>query len=384
MNGSAEHLAAQEVSIVYRSLPHYRVDFYERLRDRLAQDNIHLRLIVGQPVGADAKKDDLGSVGWSEAVRNRVVSIRGRMLVWQPVLRRLRSSDLVIVEQANKLIVNPFLMIWRRLGGPKLALWGHGYDHDTARVLHLSERVKRSLLRQSDWFFAYTSGTAAYVVAAGVDVERVTVVQNAIDTRKLASSRRRLRRDAETHSEGRTSEHVAFFAGSLYSAKRLEFLIEAGDRLSERFADFVLLVVGDGPQRSVVEAAAISRPWLRYLGVATGDELVRATVEADLLLMPGLVGLVVLDAFALQTPLVTTAVDFHSPEIEYLVDGENGVVVDDWRSVSAYVDAVAGLWSDKDRLMRLREGCRLAAERYTVEAMVENFATGVTRCLAGR
>jgi L-malate glycosyltransferase len=39
------------------------------------------------------------------------------------------------------------------------------------------------------------------------------------------------------------------------------------------------------------------------------------------MLMPGLVGLAVLDAFADGIPRVTTVIEYHSPEIEYLVPG---------------------------------------------------------------
>ena len=42
-------------------------------------------------------------------------------------------------------------------------------------------------------------------------------------------------------------------------------------------------------------------------------------------LLPGAVGLGVLDSFAFDVPLVTVDLPYHGPEIDYVRDGENGV-----------------------------------------------------------
>ena len=52
---------------------------------------------------------------------------------------------------------------------------------------------------------------------------------------------------------------------------------------------------------------------------------------SKLFLMPGLLGLAVLDAEVMGLPVVTTRYPWHSPEIAYLRDGETGVIVDAWR-----------------------------------------------------
>ena len=101
------------------------------------------------------------------------------------------------------------------------------------------------------------------------------------------------------------------------------------------------------------------------------------------MLNPGLVGLSVLDAFALGLPMVTCDLPYHSPEIEYLVDGENGLVLAADTSAAEYGDNVAALMNDSDRLNRLSAGALASAEQYTVEEMVDRFATGILTALAG-
>jgi len=373
-----------EVTIVYKTLPHYRVEFYSRLRERLAQDGIRLRLVVGQPVGIEALKNDLGTVPWQETVRNRALVFRGRTLIWQPVLRRVRGSDLVIVEQANKALVNYPLMVWRRLRGPKLAFWGHGFNRNHETALGWSEWVKRRLLRQCDWWFAYTTSTVRYLRLNGVPLDRVTDVQNAIDTRELR--RLRLAVGCDTSASSGAADpadrpSVGLFVGSLYQSKRLPFLLEACDIIREHLPDFSLVIVGDGPERPLVEAAAAERPWLTYRGVELGDALARTAADATVMLMPGLVGLVILDAFALGLPIVTCAVENHSPEIDYLEPGANGVMLPGSTNTRQYAQAVVELLQDPERIAGLCRAADISAQRYTVENMVERFANGIRSCL---
>ena len=103
---------------------------------------------------------------------------------------------------------------------------------------------------------------------------------------------------------------------------------------------------------------------------------------AKLALMPGGVGLGVLDSFVLDTPMVTTDVSYQGPEIEYLLDGVNGLVVAGDPGPREYASAVVSTLRDDALLARLRQGCRERRELYTIEAMVENFAAGVRAALA--
>ena len=122
--------------------------------------------------------------------------------------------------------------------------------------------------------------------------------------------------------------------------------------------------------------------WIKYIGPKFDQEKVPYFMLSKLFLMPGVVGLAVLDAFALAVPLVTTAVPGHGPEIGYLDDGTNGVVVQQAQSPVAYAEMVTDLLRDEERRQLLVAGCRAAADIYTVENMVERFAIGVSQALA--
>jgi len=372
-----------EVAIVYKSLPHYRVPLYDELRHRLADEGVDLRLLIGNPPVGEGARRDTASLDWAETVPQREVPLGSRRLVWQQVLGRVRGSDLVVVEQASKLAVNNVLALWRHVGGPALGLWGHGVNRDQRHRSRLGEWWKRRTITDCDWWFAYTAGTADLVVDAGFPRARVTDLQNATDTRALLDATA-ARGGAHRSGGTGTGSHRVAFVGSLYAGKGLAELVATVDRVRERVGDVELVVVGDGEDRRILEDAARQRPWITLVGPRTGVELVDALDDVRCILCPAAVGLVVLDACALGIPVVVARADNHGPEIDYVVDGANGLVVDAPASHPAFAEAVASVLTDRDLHDRLVLGCAETARTHTVEEMARRFADGILSCLGRR
>jgi L-malate glycosyltransferase len=361
----------REVCIVQQVLPQYRIPFFEQLRTNLAADGIRLRLLHGQGQRGSGFKGDERTLEWAEPVTNRVLALpAGRSLVWQPAVRATRGSDLVVLEHAGRHLVGWSLIARSLTGlGASFAFWGHGTSLQGDRGSALTEPVKRWASRRAHWWFAYTEGSAARVVSHGFPRQRITVVNNTVEVRVLKG---------ETPRDPSTCVYV----GALYDLKRIGFLLEAGFHLAQLVPGFRLVVLGSGADRHLVEKAIQAAPWLDFRGPTFDDEKATAMASASLLLMPGLVGLAIVDAFAYGCPLVTTDQPFHSPEVEYLNDGVNGVRLPRETTPAEYADAVAALLRDPERLATLRGGCARSAEHLSMEAMVRRFAEGVRQALA--
>ena len=179
---------------------------------------------------------------------------------------------------------------------------------------------------------------------------------------------------------GLPEQNVCLYVGALSAPKRIGFLIEACSAVAQRIPDFTLVVAGDGPERHLVEGSLAFYPWLRYVGRTIGREKARLGAVSDVLLMPGAVGLVAVDSFALQTPIITTSWPFHGPEVDYLEDGVNARFSGD--SVAEFAAAIEQVLGARDELARLKAACASAAVRYSLENMVTNFADGVVAALA--
>ena len=377
------HGRRREVTFVTRILTHYRVPFHQRLRVQLAAQGIAYRLLCGQPNPSEAAKGDLASLDWAEHIRN-LAPVGGERLVWQAIHSKIRNSDLVILGQENGLLVNYPLQLLRR-PDRKLALFGHGRNFQSRAPDGLAERWKRFWATRCDWWFAYTDETRHHIESLGFPPGRITVFNNAIDTAELRSAAEGLS-EAEVAGAyaalGMKGSHVAIFVGGLYPDKRLDFLVEAAGLVRQRMPDFELLVIGGGVDFARLQSLSASRPWLFAAGPRFRREKAALMRGAKLFVMPGLVGLAVLDAGALGLPVVTSAWPWHSPEIAYLQDGVNGVVVRQWDDASAYAAAVAELLLDDARRTNLANAARKMAQAYTIEAMAERFAGGVLAALA--
>lgn len=372
------------VVIVQRVLPHYRVPFFRRLRDALAQNGIELKLFFGQEYpGTVPCTVDLNTA-WARRIENQYFRWREMELVWQPCVRYLQNADLVIVEQANRLLVNYVLLLLHRFNKrPKLAYWGHGRNMQAGTARRWRESLKRRLTTNADWWFAYTAMSAETLRRAGIPAGRTTVVQNSIDVTELARAGDAVSAEDLAALRSRlqieATAKVAVYCGGMYGDKKLDFLLEACEIVHARTPDFRLILIGDGPERWKVAQAAEHQPWIRYVGAVYGPERASYFKLGRLFLMPGLVGLAIIDSFVTQTPMVTTRFPFHSPEIAYLQDGINGVMTD--FSVPEYADAIVRYLSNEAALETLRRGCAESARLYTLENMVDNFADGIKKCL---
>jgi glycosyltransferase involved in cell wall biosynthesis len=367
------------VVIVERQLLHYRVAVYQRLRELLDKEGIELQLLIGEGTAAEKKKCDEASVDW--AVKIPTQYFFGNRICWQPYGAYAKAADLVIVMHENKMLYNLWLLSF---GRPKrLAFWGHGRNMQSDRPNGFKERFKRWTTNKVDWWFAYTEGSATLVADTGFPRTCITVVDNAVDTNEMAALCRdisqqecqQLRRKL-----GMSSGPVGLYIGSLYREKRLDFLLDAAQRIQARIPDFQLLIVGAGPDQEMIAHAAKIHAWIHYLGHLQGREKAKTLALADVMLNPGLVGLGVLDSFVSGSPMFTTNCNLHSPEIDYVNSGENGVIVAD--DVEAYTEAVVTTLQSPDKLAKLQQGAHAAASRYTVENMVDRLCSGILSCLA--
>ena len=371
----------QRVCIIQPVMKQYRVPFFEALAGLLAREGIDLQVVYGTPWAEEAKRNDHADLTSDIGFKVNSWMLGGKLLLI-PVIRPWMSADLVVVEHANKNILNYLLALLSRLGLKRVAYWGHGRDRQ-ADPDSRAERLKRRSLHWADWWFAYTADAASYVAGQGFDPARITTVQNAIDTREL---RAQLAAVTESDRAARLREvgwpegsRIGVYCGSLYENKRLDWLMQASEQVHARHPEFRLLIVGGGPQAGVVEPFAASRDWVKWVGPKFGRDKAQWLSLADMWLNPGLVGLGILDAFCARLPLLTTDLPLHSPEIEYLEAGRNGVMTAP--DAQAFASAIESLLDDPGRLAAMQAAAEASSQRYSIEAMAENFAAGVRQCL---
>lgn len=369
-----------KVVIIQRRMTQYRLPLFNLMREQLDAAGVDLIVVYGDPLPSEKLKSDSGDLPWGTYVSCRYW-FDGR-LCWQNAMPVASNANMVVITQENRLLFNYVRPILKR--DRKWAFWGHGRNFQSTTPNSLSERFKRWLSSHMDWWFAYTELSCETVMEAGFPRERITVLNNAIDTAELAGQIESLGPEESGLARkefGIGPGPVGLYLGSLHADKRLEFLVDAARGIREQVPDFQLIVVGDGPQRDLVCAAVEEAGgWIHWLGPRTGRDKARVLSIAQLMLNPGMVGLSVVDALVAGVPMVTTAYPHHSPEIAYLHSGQNGLITGN--DVSAYVAGVVRLLQNPAEIELLRSGCLAAAPNYTIEKMADRFCNGILSCLA--
>lgn len=368
------------VLVVQRRLTHYRVPFFQQLREALALQRMELTVVHGQPDAADATREDGGRLDWATPLRGRQWA--GARLSWLPLAEPLARADLVVLPQELRQ-----LHVWSALLRPhaaRMALWGHGQDLQAGagRTAQVARSLKRWLTLRADWWFSYTDISASILRDMGCPIERITCVNNAIDGVALQAAvqvEREGDRAALRRSLGLAglddSAPLGLFIGSLVPERRFDLLLAAVGAVQRALPGFQFVIAGGGPQADALHAQAAGLPGVHCVGPVHGQRKAQWLAAADLMLAPAGMGLGLLEAMAGGLPLVTSDAPGHGPEAAYLVNGDNAVVTH--AAAGELAQAVLTLLQQPVWADRLRAGGLASARQHTLQAMVRRFATGL-------
>jgi glycosyltransferase involved in cell wall biosynthesis len=154
------------------------------------------------------------------------------------------------------------------------------------------------------------------------------------------------------------------FVGRLAAMKGVPVLLDAFAQIMDRHPDVRLTLIGDGPERHHIEAAAASlgvKDRVDFTGYRSQDEVATELSRTDLFVLPSFaegVPVVLMEALASGVPVVTTRI----AGIPELVEHEsNGLVVSPG-NVDALADAMADLLSDHGRRAKMAAAGRQKIE----------------------
>lgn len=212
------------------------------------------------------------------------------------------------------------------------------------------------------WFERWICNQAAVVVAVssplrdilidlGVDGGRIVVMSNGVDPQRFHGERSAGDKVRERY--GLTNKRVVGFVGWIREWHGLEDLVRGMPHWPAALEDVDLLVIGDGPARADIEAAAVAcgvGDRVHVTGAIAHAEIVEYLAAIDVALQPAATSyaspMKIFEYLAMAKPVV--AVDQENTR-EILTEGENALFfpVGDR---PAFVDAVREMFSDQKRL----------------------------------
>src|SRR5579859_4148981 len=251
---------------------------------------------------------------------------------------------------------------------PKSPLSGHAFK----QVARLGGYYDLKYYRSCDYLIGDTQSIVDYLVREGWPADRAVYLPNFVDaTPGKAISRH----DFYVPQ----AAPLLLALGRLHRNKGFDVLLKAMAELPEAY----LLLAGVGPEREALEALAVHagvKPRIRFLGWR--EDVADLMATADLFVHPARhepLGNVILEAWAHQKPVVTTAADGPRLLIE---DGVSGLLTP-LEDSAALAGAIRQVLADPKAASRMaKAGHQRYQQDFTKAAVVGQYRAFFERILA--
>lgn len=236
------------------------------------------------------------------------------------------------------------------------------------------------LFRLPSRFLPGGTRQARYLTRFGVRQDRIRIAQMTVDVstirRFCGTDREALRAVARAHWGVSVRDRAVLYVGRLEYDKGIQQLLSAFDHAAGQYDDLRLIIAGDGTLRSCVEAIA-ARPdsHVTYLGHLVGDDVWRAYLAADLLVLPSLFepwGLVVNEAMACGLPVIVS--DRVGCADDLVRHDETGIVVEAGSEL-ALTSAILRLARDTSARVHMGHAAEQLISNWTLENEAHNIVS---------
>jgi glycosyltransferase involved in cell wall biosynthesis len=222
----------------------------------------------------------------------------------------------------------------------------HGSDIFVASQLPLMRAITRRMLLQSQRVIAVSQALADATLALVGAGRNLEVIHNGVDVERFAPGPDQ-------------RQPMILFVGSLIERKGLSYLLRALPAIIEKLPRSCLVVVGEGPLRSMLENLAVSlgvSEHVSFKGAQSQQQVSAWMQQARVFVLPSLeeaFGVVLLEAMASGTPVVASRVN-GIPEV---VPADAGQLVSagDVEALAAAITAIltdSGLWRSMSQRAR--------------------------------
>jgi glycosyltransferase involved in cell wall biosynthesis len=346
-----------------------------------AADRAQWSLAFGTLMGHDKLHDAIAEHGWPV----HALDIRGFASL-PSGLARLRAQLAAFrpdVLHAHLFHASLLAALTATLDRRLVVVQTRHYSDYIVRFRPRRARVDAWAARRCDRLIAVSESARAQLVdSEGVARERVVVIDNGVDWRRLA---------ALDHAEGRRRLEALGVQRGIFIGCAARFDIQKGHRhLLEAFVrvsgtrpEARLVLLGEGPEEAAIRADA-SRLGIServyFLGHRADGHSLMAGL--DLYVQPSVeegFGLAVIEAMAMRRPVIGTAIGGMLQTIE---PNHTGLHVPA-AAPAALAEAVLALLDDPDRAATLgRNASERVRARYSLERMLTEYGDAYSAALA--
>ena len=306
------------VIFCYHFFPHYRKGIIEHISKELPAT------FIGDSEGVDGIKTYAfpSNVEFTPA---KCIYV-GKLMI-QPTLL---WTALTGRHQTYVFLANPnHLTTWLsaiicRLRKKRVVFWGHGFK---TSELTTSNKIRKIFFSLSHAFYTYGFNAKKNAVRLGFNAQNIHVGFNSLDYDSQLTVRNQLTSTPTKCNYSPTTLTISCISRLTYTC-RYDILFDAIVKARESSdINFNVVIIGDGPERSSLEAKAKELQLnVEFLGPVYDEQRIAEILyQSDVTISPGKIGLTAMHSLMYGTPVISHD-DFVSqmPEVEAVVTGFTG------------------------------------------------------------
>lgn len=233
------------------------------------------------------------------------------------LLQILKGKFDVVVADGGLFLDLPLLLLGCKLTKKPLIVWSGGNIKDNfpkpsdSLIKKIVYAYLRSVYKSSDAAIAYGSGTKEFLVALGMNPNKVFIALNTVDTFLFEEMPKINREKTEVLREtlGLRNRKVILYVGSLERRKKVDDLLALVERIKVKLPATALLIVGDGPYKNHLVQLSSEKGIqsdVKFVGWADYLDMPLYYALSDVFVLPSQGGITVMEAIASGRPVIVT------------------------------------------------------------------------------
>jgi glycosyltransferase involved in cell wall biosynthesis len=318
-----------KIAFITPMIPHYRLSFF----DKLSTANKDYKFVVfyGTKKVRDGRPSYEGDTKFIKKAFRELMLIKSPLQIefYSGMFSELKkfNPDIIIMDGIAGSITYRRIISWSKRERKKTVLWTCGWEPNRVNgiLLTIKNRFVLSFFRKADFFLTYSTTANRYLESFGIDESIIKTCYNGIETDDLVKNYERIiERSKEIIVKYELSGYLTFlYVGGLLIDKKVPLLIEAFHELRKNKPKIKLLIIGDGPQKTLLEEKLkyYNDPNIYYLGRIIND-VDPYFAASDCFVLPGVGGLALNQAMFWGKPCIVSKAD--GTEDDLVIENKTG------------------------------------------------------------
>lgn len=362
----------------------YRIPLFNEISRLLREKGAKLKIVFGALTYSRRKwRVDLSSCEFDyKILASKFIKLSNqeRVIFTYPSIIRL-----IYANKPHIIVANGFSFattkIWMLSWLQKLnyIIWSGAIELNQSKDSRIRRFHRRLMIKRAKGFIAYGKESEKYLCSLGAQSKKIEIGINTVDTSFFAENVKRYR----SKFQRGFNQKQLLFVGSLVKRKGVDLLFRCIGMLLKYRRDFLLKIVGDGPERenlmNLSNKLMISN-FISFEGFAQKEELIKYYAEADCFIFPtrfDIWGLVLVEAMAAGLPCIASL--NAGATYDLIIDGVTGFSAD-FNKPYEVINKINLLLEDKLTAKRIgEEASHFIAEKASLTKSAQGFIRAIEK-----